>query len=104
MDKFVSQQSGHVSARRRLQQSPFSHSIIARLVMLQAETSDIIAQREQEMITAIVMGAKQRKSFGHQALVLLNQVRGKIYPGSAVANNINLMRRFFGTKIHFLEE
>ena len=66
--------------------------------MFQAEMRDMIAQREQEMIVAIVAGAKQFARFSHQIDHLLLVFGAHIQSGFAVGDHVKFMMDGFARR------
>src|SRR5579863_2120176 len=59
-------QVGVKSALSLVDQGTFGDSIVARFMMFEPELRDLIAERDQKMIVAIMSRAEQRASLGDQ--------------------------------------
>src|SRR5580693_7055472 len=60
--------------------------------MLQAEAGDMVAERQQEVIAAIVARAEQRACFRHQAFILLDCLRRQGQSAFAIRRDVNIVR------------
>ena len=72
MDKFVRKQGGTDHLGRRIGEEGQARLDIAGLVMLQAEMSNLIAERKQEVILPVMRRAEQRLSLLDEPPVFRN--------------------------------
>ena len=92
MDEFVRQQRGPGQLRGRVCEVVLPCLVIARLVVFQTEVRNLITEREQEMIFAVVCCAEQRLSFLHEIAEFLNDVRRCVQRFFAICGDIEIMR------------
>ena len=64
MHEFVRKQIGSRVRYPSINRAFFVDAVVARFVMLEAEVRHVVAQREQEMVVAIVAHAEERAGFG----------------------------------------
>src|SRR5437867_12151133 len=93
MDKLVRKESGADYMSRRIGQEAQAGLIIAGLMMLEAEMSNLIAERKQEVILAIMRRAEQPLRLFDKLPVFGNQFRRSIERVVSVGGDIKIMRR-----------
>jgi hypothetical protein len=76
--ELVGHEAGHPLARRFVAEDVFGGAVVARLVMLQPEVRDLIAQRHQPVVVAIVRRAEKRDGLLDQPRVLLLEAGGRL--------------------------
>ncbi len=57
------------------------------------EMGDVVAQREQEVVFAVVLCAKEDAGFGDELLVMVNQLRAHLECRGAIGGQIDFVRR-----------
>src|ERR1044071_154115 len=69
------------------------HAVVARLVMLESEMRDVVAEREQPVVMAEVIRAEQRARFCFELAVVVGERRPRFNRGRAVAGDVDAMWR-----------
>ena len=65
--ELVGQEAGERALRRLLDEGLLVRPVVARFVMLEAEVLDVIGEREQPVVGAVVAGAEERQGLLDQA-------------------------------------
>ena len=86
------QERGAHDGGSRIREVIFAGLIIARFVMLETEVRDLIAEREQKMIFAIMPGAEQRARFTNELSVFLDKIGRRVQGFVAVGGDVEIMR------------
>src|SRR5437773_11805245 len=69
----------------------FGEPVIAGLVVLQSEVSNLVTQCQQKVIFAIMSRAEESTGFSHQALVFVDNLRRHLQGGIAVRSNVEIV-------------
>src|SRR3989475_6264507 len=93
MDKLVRKESREKSVAIRVEQRAFGRAVVARLVVLQAERLNVIAQGKQKIVMAVVARAEERPRFCHQLLEVGHEFGADGHPCGAVAREVQQVRR-----------
>ena len=91
MHELVRQEVGRDPLQIRIDQRALLVSVVARLVMLQAEVRHVVAERVEEMIVAVVAGAEQCARLLHQILVFRDDFGTHLQGAIAVGGDVQIM-------------
>jgi hypothetical protein len=73
-------------------QRALGDAAVIRLVVLEPEVRHVVAERQQEMVVAVVPRAEQHARFGNQVAELGLNIGAEINRGGAVGGDIQLCR------------
>src|SRR5262245_50686897 len=93
MDELVREQRRCELAAAVVDESALGGSIIARLVMLQAEARDVIAQRIEEVVALIMASAEEGSALLDELFVGGDLVRRHLERGGAVTDEVDRVCR-----------
>ena len=93
VDVLVRQQTSHAGAQVRVDEGSFGHPVVARLVVLEAEVGDLVAERQQEVVAPVVTAAEERVGFADQLLVGSEQLGSESEARLGVAGHVEDYRR-----------
>src|SRR5438874_7733202 len=68
------------------------NAVVARLMVLQSEVSDVVTQRDQEVITVVVTRAEEGSGFIDQPFVIADGFVRHLKRGRAVSSKIDEVR------------
>src|ERR1700748_3059122 len=91
MYKLVGQQAADHEGSGRFKERPLRQAAVVRFMMFEAEVGYMIAEREQEVITAIMPGAEELSRLGHQIRHALLDRRAHLQRSRAVGHHIDLV-------------
>src|SRR5262249_25615663 len=91
MHKFMWKQRSAYRLRIGIDQEIFSGLIVTGFVMLQTEMSDLIAERKQEVILAVVRRAEDCLRFLYKFLVMIDRFRRCIQGFFSVRRNFKVV-------------
>src|SRR5690348_4970220 len=91
MHEFVGEQSAEGHLRVRPDQSALGKAAVVAFVVLEAEMSDVIAEREKEMIIAIMTRAEERAGFGDEVRHLFYCIGADRKRGFAVGSEVQFV-------------
>ena len=74
---------------RVVDEGAFVDAAVVGFVMLEAEVGDVIAQRVEEVIVAVVVGAEKLLRLVDQTLVVIPDFRGSVEGGGAVGGDVH---------------
>ena len=104
MGELVRQQVAGRGGIGRVDKGSSGNAIVAGLMMLQAEVRHRIAERDQEVILAVVMALVERACLAHQAAEVLDMLRRQVEVLGPVGCHIEkMLRSHFGRQRNLLE-
>src|SRR5262249_52280271 len=89
--ELVWKQAGLEQSLARFDQGSRRDAVVTALVMLLPEAHHVVAQGEQEVILAIVMGLEKGQRLTHQPLIAFNQFWRDVEEGRAVGGDIEFV-------------
>ena len=92
MDHFVREQGGGKFAFVFVNEEAFSQAVVAGFMMFEAEMSDMVAEREQEVVAPIMMCAKEGVGLGDQMRKVADVFGFHFQSGGAVGHDVKLVR------------
>src|SRR2546422_7699660 len=93
VDHFVRQQEGAQFSRLFVDEKSFGLAIIAGFMMFEAKVGDVIAEREQEVIGAIMARPKQCASLAYKLREMAAILRFHLEGSRAVGHEVQEVRR-----------
>src|SRR5213593_3776525 len=93
MNEFMRKQGGMNSPEVTIDERVLLNAVVARLVVLQAEMSHLIAKRIEEIIVPVMVRAEERKCLQDQPLVGGDLARAHLERCLSVARNVKILRQ-----------
>src|SRR5215475_8059318 len=93
MDVFVRQERRARHQRSLVDEIVFTRLVVARFMVFESEMSDLIAERQEEVIVAVVSRPKERQRFRNELLKLFDNFGGRVKGIVGVCGNVQIMSR-----------
>src|SRR5579859_6234970 len=101
MHVLVRQQAGGQLAASVVDQAALVHAAVVGLVVLEAEVGDVIAERVEKMVVAVVMRAEQLLRLVDQAFVVIPCFLRSVERGGTVGGDVHFGGRILRQRDDF---